>query len=92
MTHLAAATPNLNYACDTHYPWNAADDLVVPGTLRFVDGSIPVPTGHGLGIEIDRDILARLAENYRTCGIVQRDDTGYMRRFDPTYERKRPRW
>jgi glucarate dehydratase len=92
MTHLAAATPNLNYACDTHYPWNAADDLVVPDALAFVDGSIPVPTGPGLGIEIDRDILARLAENYRTCGIVQRDDTGYMRRFDPTYERKRPRW
>ena len=28
MTHLAAATPNLNYACDTHYPWNAEDDVV----------------------------------------------------------------
>ena len=30
MTHVAAAIPNLAYACDTHYPWNAADD-VVPG-------------------------------------------------------------
>ncbi|MEV4314638.1 glucarate dehydratase family protein [Actinocrispum sp. NPDC049592] len=92
MTHLAAATPNLTYACDTHYPWNAADDVVAPGVLSFVDGSIAVPTGPGLGIELDRDVLARLAENYRTCGIVQRDDTGYMKKFDPTYERKRPRW
>jgi glucarate dehydratase len=92
MTHLAAATPNLNYACDTHYPWNAADDVVVPGILSFVDGSLSVPAGPGLGIELDRDVLARLAENYRTCGIVQRDDTGYMQKFDSTYERKRPRW
>jgi glucarate dehydratase len=92
MTHLAAATPNLTYACDTHYPWNAADDLVVPGVLSFVDGSLSVPAGPGLGIELDRDVLARLAENYRTCGILQRDDTGYMQKFDPSYERKRPRW
>jgi glucarate dehydratase len=92
MTHLAAATPNLNYACDTHYPWNAADDVVQPGVLSFVDGSVPVPTTPGLGVELDHDVLARLAENYRTCGIVQRDDTGYMQKFDPAYERKRPRW
>ena len=92
MTHLAAATPNLRYACDTHYPWNKEDDVVQPGVLSFVDGAVPVPTTPGLGVELDRDALARLAENYRTCGIVQRDDTGYMQKFDPSYERKRPRW
>ena len=25
MTHLAAATPTLTYACDTHYPWKTQD-------------------------------------------------------------------
>jgi glucarate dehydratase len=92
MTHLAAATPNLSHACDTHHPWNRRDDVVLPGALSFVDGSVPVPPGPGLGVELDRDVLARLAENYRTCGVVQRDDTGYMRSVDPTYERKNPRW
>jgi glucarate dehydratase len=92
MTHLAGATPNLSYACDTHYPWNAVDDVVVPGVLNFSDGALAVPSAPGLGIELDRDALARLAENYRTCGIVQRNDTGYMQQFDPSYERKRPRW
>ena len=29
MVHLAAATPNLTYACDTHWPWKTED--VVPG-------------------------------------------------------------
>jgi glucarate dehydratase len=91
MTHLAAATPNLNYACDTHYPWNAKDDVITT-PLSFVDGAVPVPTAPGLGVELDRDALARLAENYTKCGLVQRDDTGYMRKHDPSYERKRPRW
>ncbi|MEJ2856946.1 MULTISPECIES: glucarate dehydratase family protein [unclassified Saccharothrix] len=91
MTHLAAATPNLNYACDTHYPWNSADDVLV-SPLSFVDGALPVPSGPGLGVELDRDALARLAENYVKCGLVQRDDTGYMQQHDPSYERKRPRW
>nr|WP_042181014.1 glucarate dehydratase family protein [Kibdelosporangium sp. MJ126-NF4]CEL14745.1 Glucarate dehydratase [Kibdelosporangium sp. MJ126-NF4]CTQ96625.1 Glucarate dehydratase (EC 4.2.1.40) [Kibdelosporangium sp. MJ126-NF4] len=92
MTHLAAATPNLTYACDTHYPWNAADDVVKPGVLSFKDGSLTVPSGVGLGIELDRDVLARLAENYRTCGLTKRDDTGYMQKFNPEYEKRRPRW
>jgi glucarate dehydratase len=94
MTHLAAATPNLTYACDTHWPWKAAeDDVVVPGALRFVDGAVTVPTGPGLGVELDRDALARLHQQYLTCGLTERDDTGYYRRvhdagFDPTA----PRW
>ena len=29
MTHLAAATPNLDYACDTHWPWKDKDEDVV---------------------------------------------------------------
>ncbi|ATE53130.1 glucarate dehydratase family protein [Actinosynnema pretiosum] len=91
MTHLAAATPNLDYACDTHYPWNSAWDVLAE-PLSFVDGALPVPTGPGLGVELDRDKLAARAEDYRRCGIVQRDDTGYMRSIDPGYERRRPRW
>ena len=46
MTHLAAATPNLTYACDTHYPWKT-QDLIVPGVLDFEGGSLAVPTGSG---------------------------------------------
>jgi glucarate dehydratase len=91
MTQLAAATPQLTYACDTHWPWKAADeDVIVPGALCFVDGAVPVPTGPGLGVELDRDALARLHEQYLACGLRRRDDTGYMRRFVPDFEP--PRW
>src|SRR5690606_28486071 len=31
MTHLAAATPNLTFACDTHTPWQDGQDVVAPG-------------------------------------------------------------
>ncbi|WP_151772594.1 glucarate dehydratase family protein [Streptomyces abyssomicinicus] len=91
MTHLAAATPNLTYACDTHWPWKT-EDVIAPGVLEFRDGAVAVPTRPGLGVELDRDALARLHEQYLTCGLRDRDDTGYMRSVDPAYEKKVPRW
>jgi glucarate dehydratase len=91
MTHLAAATPNLTYACDTHWPWKT-EEVVVPGALEFAGGSVRVPRTPGLGVELDRDALARLHEAYVRCGLRNRDDTGYMRSIDPSYERRSPRW
>ncbi|MFJ7628431.1 glucarate dehydratase family protein [Streptomyces sp. NPDC097595] len=91
MTHLAAATPNLTYACDTHWPWKS-EEVVQDGALSFADGAVRVPTGPGLGVELDRDALARLHEQYLRCGLRNRDDTGYMRRVDPDYRAVSPRW
>ncbi|MGA5462925.1 glucarate dehydratase family protein [Mycobacterium sp. NPDC050041] len=91
MVQLAAATPNLTYACDTHWPWKT-EDVVEPGVLRFVDGAVPVPTTPGLGVQIDEDSLAALHEQYLRCGIRDRDDTGYMRSIDPTFRAGSPRW
>jgi glucarate dehydratase len=91
MTHLAAATPNLTYACDTHWPWKT-EEVVRPGVLGFTDGAVQVPKAPGLGVELDHDALARLHEQYLTCGLRNRDDTGYRQRVDPSYEKKVPRW
>jgi glucarate dehydratase len=92
MTQLASATPNLTFACDTHTPWQDGQDVVVPGALRFVDGAVPVPAGPGLGVELDRDALAAMHEAYEKCGVLARDDTAYMRRFEPSFSASRPRW
>jgi glucarate dehydratase len=93
MTHLAGATPVLDYACDTHWPWKRQDeDVILPGTLTFEGGSLAVPTGPGLGVELDSDALARLHRQYVDGGIRERDDTGYMQKFDPSYVNKAPRW
>lgn len=91
MTHVAAATPNLGYDCDTHYPWTGVD--VLEGDLfAFENGTLAVPKGPGLGVTLDRDKLAKLAALYQTGGVSERDDTAYMKQFDPTYERCVPRW
>ncbi|OAE02791.1 glucarate dehydratase family protein [Arthrobacter sp. OY3WO11] len=92
MVHVAAATPALTYACDTHYPWNGHNDVVKPGVLRFVDGSVRVPTGTGLGVELDREKLAELHQQYLDARMTARDDTGYMQRFVPDYTADLPRW
>ncbi|WUJ71470.1 glucarate dehydratase family protein [Kribbella soli] len=91
MTHLAAATPNLTYACDTHYPWKT-EDVIKPGVLSFESGSVRVPSGPGLGVELDDDALGELHEQYLRCGIRKRDDTTYMRTFDPTFAPNTARW
>jgi glucarate dehydratase len=93
MVHLAAATPNLDYACDTHWPWkDPEEDVITAGTLSFKDGAVSVPTSPGLGVEVDRDALERLHRQYLDSGIRSRDDTGYMQRLHPSYELRSPRW
>lgn len=92
MTHVAAAIPNLDHSCDTHYPWNSADDVIVPGVLDLRDGAVEVPAGPGLGVELDHEALDRLHRLYLESGVRGRDDTGYMRRIHPEYELRLPRW
>ena len=91
MVHLAGATPNLSYACDTHWPWKT-EEIVKPGVLSIVDGAVAVPTTPGLGIELDDDALGALHEQYLRCGIRNRDDTGYMQSIDPEFTAASPRW
>jgi len=84
MTHVAAAVPELTYACDTHYPWQT-DEVITGGKLRFHHGALPVPRGPGLGVELDRDALARLHERYRGSDLRYRDDVAEMRKTDPDW-------
>jgi glucarate dehydratase len=91
MTHVAAAVPNLDYACDTHYPWQD-EDVVAGGRIAFHDGAVRVPTGPGLGVQLDRAQLAKLHEQYVECGIRQRDDRKQMRKYDPSFTGATPRF
>lgn len=84
MVHLAAATPNLTYACDTHWPWKT-EDVVAGEPFQFRDGALAVPTSPGLGVRLDPDRLGELHDQYLRCGIRDRDDTGYRRSIEPEY-------
>jgi len=64
MVHLGAAIPNLKYALDTHYPWQS-DEIIIGGRFKFEDGQVAVPTGAGLGVELDREALAKLHQKNR---------------------------
>jgi glucarate dehydratase len=94
MTHLAAATPGLTYACDTHYPWqHAADEILQEGRVTIEHGEVRVPDRPGLGVELDRDALARGRERYERCGYRRRDDAAEMCRLvDPNWRRIVPAW
>jgi glucarate dehydratase len=80
MLHLGAVLPNLTFAADAHYH-HLTDDIIVGGKMRYRNGCLPVPTGPGLGVELDRDRLKRYSELYRELG-------GYSYDRDP----ERPGW
>ena len=94
MTHVAAATRALTYDVDTHYPWlDAADEIVVGGKIKFVDGGLTVPDAPGLGIEVDRDALQRQHDLFNRITYRDRDDVGHMQRtIDPNWSEHLPRW
>ncbi len=80
MLHLGAVVPNLAFNADAHYH-QLTDDIIVGGKMPYVGGSIRVPDGPGLGVELDRDKLGQYAELYRSLG-------GYAYDRDPA----RPGW
>jgi L-alanine-DL-glutamate epimerase-like enolase superfamily enzyme len=68
--HLAAVTPECDYIeflpielCESGLRRDLTSD-----ELQMVDGVIPLPERPGLGIELDRDALARYAQEAETVG------------------------
>jgi glucarate dehydratase len=94
MAHVAAATPHLTYACDTHYPWQSAtDEVVLGGRIQIKEGFVAIPEKPGLGIVLDHDQLARGKERYNNLTYRKRDDALEMRKHvDPNWKRILPRW
>jgi glucarate dehydratase len=94
MIHAAAAIPNLLYASDTHYPWNAASDIVhETERFQFRDGAIELWDAPGLGVTIDEDRLAAAAAAYEQRGsALGRDDVSAMRERRPDWLPHMPKW
>lgn len=91
MVHLGAAMPTMVHDYDTHQPWQD-DEVIVGGKMPIVNGTVMIPTGAGLGVELDTDALGRLNERYEHCGIRDRDDRSQMRRYEPSWTGTLPRF
>jgi glucarate dehydratase len=93
MAHVAAAVPNLDYACDTHYPWQEPDEEVIKGgKITITEGCVNITRAPGLGLELDHDQLGKLHDQYLSCGIRSRDDVRQMRKYKPEWTALKPRF
>jgi glucarate dehydratase len=82
MLHTASTIPTMSFAGDAHYHY-LTDDIIEGGLLRYVNGSIAVPQGPGLGIRLDEDKMKHYEKYFHKMG-------DYYARFhqDP----RRPDW
>lgn len=91
MVHLGACIPQLDYALDTHYPWQS-DEIIKEGRIPIREGSIRVPNKPGLGVTLDHGVLERLHNNYLNVGLEYRDDEKEMQKIEPGWKVMIPRW
>jgi glucarate dehydratase len=63
----AAAMPELAHAADAHYH-HMTDDVIAGGKMEYRNGALPVPTGPGLGVELDPDRVERYHRAYLELG------------------------
>jgi glucarate dehydratase len=72
MLHLGAVIPNLTFAADAHYH-HLMDDVIEGGKLQYCHGAMPVPTGPGLGVKLDRNRMGEYHEAFRRLGSYAYD-------------------
>ncbi len=79
MLHLASSTPSIGYAIDSHYH-DQVDDIIT-SPFQYEDGFFRVPTGPGLGIDVDWDKVEKYHRLYKEIGHV-----------NEFYDPNRPGW
>ena len=79
MLHLAAASPYLRYAIDSHYHDQVDDVITKPFVYRA--GHFTVPDGPGLGVTLDPEKVEKYRRVYQESGAV-----------NEFYDPRRPGW
>lgn len=80
IVHLGAPLPKLKYDLDTPYPWQS-EKVIVGGRLIIVDGAVHVLINPGLGVEIDREAMAELYQNYLRCSRTAENHEAEMQKM-----------
>jgi glucarate dehydratase len=79
MLHLAASTPSMVYAIDSHYHDQVDDVITIP--FKYQNGLFAVPEGPGLGVEVDWDKVEKYNRLYQEQGQI-----------NEFYDGRRPGW
>lgn len=82
MVHTASTIPEMITSGDAHYHY-LEDDIIAGGKLPYVNGAIQVPTGPGLGVELDPEKMDKYERYYEEVG-------DYYARFHR--DDRRPEW
>lgn len=82
MLHTAATIPEMTTSGDAHYHY-LTDDIIAGGLMPYIDGAIKVPTGPGLGVELDPEKMDKYERYYEEKG-------DYYARFH--VDERRPDW
>jgi len=72
--HVMASTPNFLYANQSYASFLADDIIEGAGPLPYHDGCLATPQAPGIGVQLDRDKLARYADLYRKQGNFRFSD------------------
>ena len=72
---VSAAMEHIREPSQTLFRWYA-DDVVQEGTPVPKNGTVPVPTGPGLGVTLDSKALKRCHERYLDEGVFPRSASG----------------
>lgn len=80
--HLAAALPYMIYAPDSHYHHQVDDVITEP--FRYVNGGFKVPSGPGLGVEIDPQKLQKYSRYHAEKGEAGEFLDPYRPEWSPT--------
>jgi len=67
MLHTASTIPEMTFAGDAHYHY-LTDDIIAGGLMKYEDGSLRVPEGPGLGVELDEEKMRRYELYYEEKG------------------------
>jgi glucarate dehydratase len=78
--HVAAATPYLDRPSQSLLRWTV-DDVIASGPFSPEAGLLDVPTGPGLGVELDEGALRRCAQRYARDGAYEFYTGGPLPRF-----------
>ena len=84
--HLAASQPMISHAIDSHLLDQDGDVIVEP--FQFHDGGLSVPSGPGLGVELDPEMVKRYHDLYLSHGErdeFQDESRGDWRPFLPLW-------